>query len=138
MVKLAGNSPTQTVAAFTGINNPVAVSVDGSGNLFVADAHSTQVLWADSPRSAPTPPWQATYTSQWAGPFSGLQAPRGVYIVGAQSFWVVDGGNNRVLKWRFGTNAPQAEAFTGLNNPDGLAIATIAISGWSTPATTGC
>ena len=55
------------------------------------------------------------------GPFSGLQAPRGV-ASHQRHFYVVDSGNNRVVKWASGTNSSDVVAFTGLNNPDGLAI----------------
>jgi DNA-binding beta-propeller fold protein YncE len=121
VVKLASDSPTQSVPALTGLNGPVAVALDVVRNVFVADANNTQVLWADTPRSAATPPWQATATNQWAGPFSGLQAPRGVGIDNG-GYYVVDSGNNRVLNWDTGMNAPLVEGFTGLNNPDGVAV----------------
>ena len=121
VVKLASDSPTQSVVALTGLNGPVTVALDVVKNVFVADANTTQVLWADTPRSAPTPPWQATAANQWAGPFSGLQAPRGVGIDNG-GYYVVDSGNNRVMNWNTGMNAPLVVAFTGLNNPDGVAV----------------
>jgi sugar lactone lactonase YvrE len=121
VVKLAGNSYTQTVLAFTGLNNPQGVAVGREGLVFVTDANNDRVLWARAPQTPASPPWQAISSTEWMGPFSGLQAPHGVAADDYPHFWVVDGGNNRVLKWAAGANAPDVLPFTGLNNPDGMA-----------------
>ena len=121
VVKLAANSYTQTVPPFTGLNNPVAVSEDGSGNLYVTDANNNRVLWAKTPQSTPTPPWQSASSTEWMGPFTGLQGPQGALMYSG-SYFVVDSGNNRVLTWSPGTNAPAVVPFTGLKNPDGVAV----------------
>jgi DNA-binding beta-propeller fold protein YncE len=128
VVKLTGTSYTQTVPPFAGLNNPVGVSADlssgvsnGNANLYVTDADNSRVLWADAPRSAPTPPWQSASSSEWVGPFTGLKSPQGA-LTYSGSYFVVDSGNNRVLTWRPGTSAPDVVPFTGLNNPDGVAV----------------
>jgi sugar lactone lactonase YvrE len=123
VVKLAANSYAQTVLPFTGLKNPGGVAVDGGSNVYVTDADSNRVMWAYAPRATPAPPWQAGGSdTEWVGPFSGLQAPHGTALVAGQIFFVADSGNNRVLKWTFGTNAPEVLAITGLNNPDGVAL----------------
>ncbi|BBZ68635.1 hypothetical protein MINS_40640 [Mycolicibacterium insubricum] len=119
VVKLAEQSPTQTLLSFTGLNAPQSVSND-NGNLFVSDGGGTRVLWSSDRSSAPTPPWTASGSSrEWSGPFTGLQNPHGVYA-GGGAYYVVDTGNNRVLRWSSGRNTPEAVPFTGLNNPDGI------------------
>jgi DNA-binding beta-propeller fold protein YncE len=123
VVKLAANSYAQTVLPFTALKNPGGVAADPGGNVYVTDADGNRVLWGNAPRSTPAPPWQATSNNtEWVGPFSGLQAPHGAALVAGQIFFVADSGNNRILKWRFGTNAPEVLAITGLNNPDGVAL----------------
>jgi sugar lactone lactonase YvrE len=121
VVELPASSPSQTVLGFTDLNAPSGLTLDNNSNVFVADATTTRWLWA-SPQTqqTPTPPWQATSSTEWVGPFSGLQAPRGVVSSGSNDY-VVDSGNNRVLRWK-GGNAPDVVPFTGLNGPDGLAV----------------
>lgn len=121
VVKLAANSPTQSVPPLSGLNSPVGVAASGD-DLFVTDASGSRVWWSKAPRTTPAPPWQSASSTEWMGPFSGLNSPRGVYWVMGQQFYVVDGGNNRVMTWRDGMNAPQVLGFTGLNNPDGIAV----------------
>jgi hypothetical protein len=132
VVKLAGSSYTQSVPPFTALNHPVGVSVEwgsgtsnGNATLYVTDANN-RVLWAKAPQSTPTPPWQSASSTDWVGPFTGLQAPQGALMYSGRHF-VVDCGNNRVLTWRGGTNAPDVVPFTGLNNPD---VVSVVNRGW--------
>jgi serine/threonine-protein kinase len=120
VVELPASSYSQTVLGFTDLSAPSGVWVD-NGNAFVGDATTTRWLWAN-PQTGQTakPPWQATSSTEWIGPFSGLQGPRGVYGTNTNDY-VVDSGNNRVLRWQ-GGNAPDVVPFTGLNSPDGLAV----------------
>jgi len=55
-------------------------------------------------------------------PFSGLHNPRGVAVDNTGAVYVVDTGNNRVLKLPTGATAPTTLPFTGLNNPEGVAV----------------
>jgi sugar lactone lactonase YvrE len=120
VVELPASSYSQIVLGFTDLNAPSGVSVD-NGNAFVGDATTTRWLWAN-PQTDQTakPPFQATSSTEWVGPFSGLQGPRGVFGANNNDY-VVDSGNNRVLRWN-GGNAPDVVPFTGLNSPDGLAV----------------
>ncbi|MDT5012806.1 MAG: hypothetical protein QOH57_4423 [Mycobacterium sp.] len=120
VVKLAADSYAQTVVPFTGVTNPQAVAIGREGLVFVTGADNTRVMWPEAPRSPASPPWQAISSTEWTGPFSDLHAPLGVFSDDFPDFWVADSGNNRVLKWTFGTNAPEVLPFTGLNNPGGV------------------
>jgi serine/threonine-protein kinase len=44
VVKFAAGSSTQTVLPFTGLNTPSSVTVDKSGNVYVADRGDDSVL----------------------------------------------------------------------------------------------
>jgi sugar lactone lactonase YvrE len=121
VVKLAANSPTQTVESFSGLDTPSGISVDGGGNIYVTDANSNRVLWPRA-KSNPSPPWQATSATEWVGPFTDLQSPHGAFVFNGYTFYVVDSGNGRVLTWTNGMNSPEVRQFTGLNNPDGIAV----------------
>lgn len=57
-------------------------------------------------------------------PFTGLNDPRGVAVDTAGAVYVVDQGNNRVLKMPAGTATPTTLPFTGLNKPSGVAVDT--------------
>jgi hypothetical protein len=97
VVRLAATSFTQTVPAFTGLNSPQGVAANGDDDVYVTDGNDNRLLWRRIPQSPPSPPWQAKSSAEWVGPFSGLQAPRGA-VVYPGSYYVVDSGNNRVLK----------------------------------------
>ena len=97
------------------------MTLDNNSNAFVADATTTRWLWANpQTQQTPTPPWQATSSTEWVGPFSGLQAPRGVVSSGQQRL--------RRRQWEQpraqmeGRECPDVVPFTGLNGPDGLAV----------------
>lgn len=121
VVKLPANSETQTVLAATDISKPQDLTAVNRDEVSVTDATTNRVLWSQAPTTSPTAPWKATSTTEWVGPFSGLKAPRGVASLNGM-FFVVDSGNNRVVKWAPDANSSDVVAFTGLNNPDGLAV----------------
>jgi len=113
-------SGSQTVLGFSSLNAPSGVALDQTV-VFVGDATTTRELWANTPSYTKTsPPWQTVTSTEFVGPFSGLQTPRGL-IDGGNWVYVVDSGNNRVLKWH-GGNTPDVVPFTGLNSPDGIAL----------------
>jgi DNA-binding beta-propeller fold protein YncE len=123
VVKLAGNSYTQTVLPVTGLNKPAGLVLNGD-DVLITDANSSRMLWGKVPQKAPTPPWQADpgSSSVWVGPFTGLQSPHGVTVMN-WSMYVADSGNNRVMRFdSSGTNAPDVVTFTGLNNPTGVTV----------------
>jgi serine/threonine-protein kinase len=121
VVRLAADSYAQTVPAFTGLSSPQGVAVDSEDDVYVTYGNVNRMLWSRVPQSPPAPPWQASSSAEWVGPFTGLQGPLGV-VMYPGSYFVADSGNNRVLKWTQGTNAPEVVPFTGLNNPTGVAM----------------
>ncbi|MBV8862859.1 MAG: hypothetical protein JO259_13525, partial [Mycobacterium sp.] len=103
VVKLPANSETQTVLAATDINKPQSLTAVSRDEVSVTDATTNRVLWSQAPTTSPSAPWKATSSTEWVGPFSGLKTPRGVVTLNGV-FYVVDSGNNRVVKWAPGSN----------------------------------
>jgi sugar lactone lactonase YvrE len=94
----------------TAMLGTVAVCVDSSGNVWVADAYNNRVLKFNTP-SAPTGEdadlvlGQADFTHKTAACNStGMQTPFGVYVDNSGNVWVADYDNNRVIEF----NAPSA------------------------------
>jgi DNA-binding beta-propeller fold protein YncE len=121
VVKMPGGSQTQVALPFTDLSSPHGLASPWLGQVSVTDATTNRLLYERAPSNSPTPPWQATSPTEWVGPFTGLQTPHGVAIIN-NTYYVVDSGNNRVVKMAPGANAPDVVAFTGLSNPDGLAV----------------
>ena len=71
--------------------------------------------------------WVALQTASHAGsqvtlPFTGLNHPESVAVDATGNLYVVDGGNNRVVKLAAGSNTQTVLPFTGLTNPSDLAV----------------
>jgi serine/threonine protein kinase, bacterial len=60
--------------------------------------------------------------SQVTLPFTGLRHPEGVAVDAAGNLYVVDYGNNRVVKLAAGSSIPAVLPFTGLTSPHGVAV----------------
>jgi uncharacterized protein (TIGR03437 family) len=116
-----GQSGLQSSGAFgigaKGFNAPVSLAVDPTtGNLFVADGSANRVVRFPSPFDNPTriePDavyGQANFTTFTAGTTaSSMRQPRAVAVDASGNLWVVDTGNNRVLRFNaasLGTPAP--------------------------------
>lgn len=106
--------------ANNGLNNPGAVAVDPSGNIFIADTGNNRVIklpWNSSTRS---------YGTQ-VSLLSNLFSPNGVALSANGSLFVADTGNNRVLElpWNPTTETYGQETVIGveLNTPKGIAVA---------------
>ncbi|MDD5198859.1 MAG: NHL repeat-containing protein [Terrimicrobiaceae bacterium] len=89
----------------TGMSNPFALCIDGSGNLWVADEGNNRVLrFAGAAAVALDGPaasgvlGQTLFTAQAPGlTQSGLNSPRGVSVNSGGRLWVSDHGNNRAV-----------------------------------------
>jgi serine/threonine-protein kinase len=57
-------------------------------------------------------------------PFNGLDHPWGVAVDTAGNLYVLDRGNNRVVKLAAGSNTQAVLPFTGLKDPWGVAVDT--------------
>ena len=104
---------SEQTLAFTGLDAPQGVAVDGAGDVFVADTLNNQVFELPAGGGSPQ-----------TLPFTGLSGPGGVAVDGAGDVFVADSGNNRVLELPAGATAQQTLPFTGLDTLDGLAVDT--------------
>ncbi|MEI9977126.1 MAG: hypothetical protein WDO73_36790 [Ignavibacteriota bacterium] len=92
----------------TGLNGPSGLSVDGEGNLFIADTNNDRVV-----RYAPDGS-QTTVAS-------GLSLPSAVAVDGAGNLFIADTMNGRVVKLPAG-GGPQITVAGGLDKPTGVAL----------------
>jgi sugar lactone lactonase YvrE len=90
------------------LRNPSGVTVDATGNLYVADRSNNRVLEYDAPLTADTIADQAFGQLNFVSVScnkGGLSAnslclPAGVDVDGSGGLWVADFGNNRVIKYQ--------------------------------------
>ena len=92
------NSESTVASLSTGLSEPYAVAVDGSGNIYVADAGNAVIL-----KESPT---VGGYT-QSSILTSSLNNPTGVAVDGSGNVYIADTGTSRVLK-----EAPSAAGYT--------------------------
>lgn len=88
----------------TGMNNPVGVIVDNSGNAWVADEHNSRIIRFTSPQSngqaASQVIGQKDFTSSvMTCTQAGLGIPERLCLDGSSNLWATDFYNNRVLKF---------------------------------------
>jgi sugar lactone lactonase YvrE len=96
-----------------GYNNPDGVAVDGTGDVFIADANNNQVVQAPAGGGVPTT----------VG--TGLSQPAGVAVDGAGNVYIADSGNNRLVKVPYlgnGNYGTQTMVGSTLNQPNGVAV----------------
>jgi hypothetical protein len=113
---------TESTVASSGLASPYAITVDGNGNVYIAD-NGTNVngIWKETPSAG-------GYT-QSTIPTSGLNNPTGVAVDGAGNVYIADTGNSRVLK-----ETPTAGTYTesvvaDLTNSGVLAPVSVAVDG---------
>jgi sugar lactone lactonase YvrE len=99
---------TQQTLASSGLRQPQSVVVDGSGNVFVADAPPARVV--ELPASGP----------QQTLPFTGLSATLGVAVDGTGDVFASDTRNDRVVELPAG-GTQQTLPFSGLTAPADVA-----------------
>jgi sugar lactone lactonase YvrE len=85
---LPGTEST-VASASSGLSYPYADAVDGSGNVYIADANNN-VVWKETPSSG-------GYTLSTI-PTSSLNFPAGVAVDGSGNLYIVDNSNNRILE----------------------------------------
>ncbi len=115
-------SPGVTTSYATGFNSPNSISVDGTGNLFVADSGAHSLFEIASGSTTPV----AIGT--------GFTAPSGTAFDAAGNLYVADSANNQIIEIPNvgGSLVPASQvtlvssavtfAGTALNNPNGLVV----------------
>ena len=108
------------------LNGPIGVAVDGSGNVYVADAGNNRIQKFSGPTSQSPP----TFALKWGTEGSGdgqFITPQGVAVDGSGNVYVADTANNRIQKFdssgnfllKWGTNGTGDGQF---NLPEGVAV----------------
>lgn len=107
---------TTTTTSATTLSNPSNLAFDNFGRLYIADTSYNRVLVYNAPNSlsngaaASFVLGQADFTSALvATTQNGLRTPRGL-VFSAQSLWVADSANHRVLSYSI---APGTPSFSG-------------------------
>ncbi|MFN8067709.1 MAG: PQQ-binding-like beta-propeller repeat protein [Mycolicibacterium insubricum] len=91
---------------------PVAIAVDSSGGVYVANLNAGQVVKLDP----------ATGKQQTL-PFNGIQQANGVGVDASGTVYALDFKNNRVLALQAGSSSQKVLPFQGLSNPYDMAVA---------------
>jgi DNA-binding beta-propeller fold protein YncE len=105
----------EAVVPSSTLSSPFAVAVDGSGNVYIADANNNRVLKETLAGASYT---ETTVTT------STLSFPSGIAVDGAGNIYIADSGNNRVLE-----ESPSAGGYaettvetSALNYPSAVAV----------------
>lgn len=109
--------PANVSTIINGLQNPTGVTVDGSGNVFVADSGSNEVY--EYKNSGGTLGPQTTL------PIYALNDPIGLAVDGSGNLFIASSGNDRVIKffWNGNSFVSQTEVGTGMYVPSGVAVA---------------
>ena len=105
----AAANPVTTLVS-TGLTDSDGVAVDGSGNIYFADANNNAIK-----------EWNAV--SQTVGTLvSGLNNPEGVAVDGAGNVYFSNSDTNTVDEWIKSTSTVSTLVSSGLNDPTGAAV----------------
>ena len=112
--------PGKQSTLLSGLNHPLGVAVDASGNLYISDANNNRVLKAPPGDLSCATPADCTTVG------SGLKTPVALAVDGAGNVYIADSGNNRVLKETLsGSGYSQSPVLaSGLSQPEGVAVDT--------------
>jgi DNA-binding beta-propeller fold protein YncE len=94
----------------TNVLNPFGVTVDGAGNIYVAETFRSQIV-----------KWTAASNTETILPIPGLQEPWGLAVDGAGNLYVADADNSDLVKWTAASGAV-SNLVTGLAEPRGVAV----------------
>jgi sugar lactone lactonase YvrE len=105
----AFNSSAQVAIPASGLNSPVAIAVDGAGDVFIVDTDNNRLVEVPAGGGA-----QITVDAELANPL-------GVAVDGAGDLFIADHGNRRVVEIPSGGGA-WTTVGTGLGGPAGVAV----------------
>ncbi len=100
--------PLTTLVA--GLNRPLGVAVDRSGNVYIADTSNNAVK-----------EWNAA-TQAITALVSGLNAPASVAVDASGDVYFADTGNKAIKEWNATTKVVSTLVSSGLGNPRGIAL----------------
>jgi DNA-binding beta-propeller fold protein YncE len=97
--------------ASAGLSGPVAVAVDGSGNVYLADTGNNAIK-----------EWSAATQQVTTLVSTGLNQPAAVAVDNSGNVYIADTGNHAIKQWNATTQQVTALVSTGLNQPVGVAV----------------
>jgi sugar lactone lactonase YvrE len=105
-----GPGPVITLVS-SGLNEPAGVTVDGSGNVYIADTKNSAIK-----------EWSASTQQVTTLVSSGLSGPWGVAVDGSGNVYIADTGNNAIKEWSASTQQVTTLVSSGLNMPWKVAV----------------
>ena len=109
------------IISASGLSSPYYVAFDSSGNLWVADRNNNRILRYSTPftngEAATLVIGQPDFISNGGGTTdSTLSSPQAITFDSSGNLWVVDRGNNRVLRFETPSNGEAATLVIGQPN----------------------
>jgi sugar lactone lactonase YvrE len=95
----------------SGLNLPAYVAVDGSGNVYIGDAHNNAIK-----------EWSASTQQVTTLVSAGLNQPSGVAVDGSGNVYIADQNNNAIKEWSPSTQQVTTLVSAGLSQPTGVAV----------------
>lgn len=102
VTKVGGGVGDGGAAPLAGLNNPTGLTMDGSGNLYIADYYNYRIRKIDAVTGIiTTVAGNGTYGFSGDGELAtsaSLNCPRGVAVDSSGNLYIADSGNNRIRK----------------------------------------
>jgi DNA-binding beta-propeller fold protein YncE len=95
----------------SGLNAPVGVAVDGTGNVYIADTGNNAIK-----------KWTAANNTVTTLVSSGLSDPNGVAVDISGNVFIVDSGDSTIKEWTAANNTLATLVSSGLHSPTGVAV----------------
>jgi DNA-binding beta-propeller fold protein YncE len=106
---VAANPITTLVSS--GLNSPQIMAVDGTGNVYFADAYNNAIK-----------KWTAANNIVTTLVSAGLNGPGGVALDGAGNVYIADYGNDAIKKWTAASGTVTTLVSSRLNGPNAVAL----------------
>jgi sugar lactone lactonase YvrE len=105
--------PSLTTLVPSGLDSPLGVAVDGSGNVYIADTYDNAIKeWVSATNTV------VTLVS------SGLSSPEGIAVDASGNVYIADTGDNAIKEWNQASNmvTTLVPSSSGLFLPTGIAV----------------